>query len=57
MQSPAIHEEDGRKEKREVAGLITEKLFEIQLKWLPIQEYEKSGMIKNPMKSAGKKRK
>lgn len=55
MQSPIIRGQDRQDEERDPAGLITAKLIDIQLKWLPILEYEESKHEKTPGKSSGKK--
>ncbi len=55
MQSPIIRGQDRHDEERDPAGLITTKLIDIQLKWLPILEYEESGLENTPGKSTGKK--
>jgi len=55
MQSPIIRGRNRQDEDRDPAGLITAKLIDIQLKWLPILEYEESGLEKIPGKSTGKK--
>jgi len=44
MQNSVSHQQDGQEEEREPACLITARLLDIQLKWLPIREYEEIGL-------------
>jgi hypothetical protein len=55
MRTPAIQEYNGQDEETKSAGLITAKLVDITMRWLPIKEYEE-GVKESPSpKMTGKK--
>jgi hypothetical protein len=54
MVTPVIHERDGNGEEKKPASLITAKLYDTTMKWLPIHGYEGEDIDKKIMKRAGK---
>jgi hypothetical protein len=54
MRTPVNPEQDGHGEERKEAGLITARLIDSTMRWLPIQGYEEDGKVTTSKKLMGK---